>query len=103
MEEKNKKAKEVSIKDTTPENPEPTQKLTYEQLEQVAQNLNQQCQELYKRLKEADKLINSFNDIGLLLSIIKQSEYFSEDFIGRCSSKVETLVTNMLDAAEKEN
>lgn len=67
----------------------------------MAQKLNQQCQQLYQKLREAEKVINNFNDIGLLLSVIKQSEYFDEDFIKRCSDKIQGVVTDMLDSVEK--
>lgn len=99
-----KKSKTKEIKMNTPKNPEPTQgveKLTYEQLEQVAQNLSQQCQQMYQKLNEAERIISNFNDIGLLLSVIKQSEFFDDYFIKRCSDKIQTIITEMLDSTEK--
>lgn len=77
------------------------EKPTYEQLEKAAQSMYQQNQQLYQKLQEAEKVINNFNAAGLLLSIIKESEYFDEDFISRCSKKIQTVVTEMLDNVEK--
>ena len=100
MEKKSKTAtKEVKLKPVaqTPEEKKPT----YEQLEAALQTLNQHCKELYERLQEADKIINSFNDIGMLLSILKQAEFFNDSFIARCAEKVEITVSQMLDSAEQ--
>lgn len=87
-----------------PINPEPTQKeekLSYEQLEQVAKTLDQQCRQMYQKLQEAENFINNFNDVGFLLAIVKQSEYFDDYFIKRCTDKIQSTVTEMLDSTEK--
>lgn len=99
MEKKSKKeAKEVKM----PSEPKKEEKLTYEQLEQVAQSLNQRCQQMYEKLQEANQLISNFNDIGLLLSILNQSSYFNDTFIERCAGKIEEIVTKMLDSVEQK-
>lgn len=101
MKEKSKKeAKEVKLTEAKPET-EKEEKLTYEQLEQVAMRLNQQCQQMYEKLQEAERIIKNVNDIELLLSVIRQSEYFDEDFIKRCADKIQTTLTEMLDSAEE--
>ena len=76
-------------------------KLSYEELEQIANNLNKQCQQMYGKLQEADRIISEFNEIGMLLSILEKSEHFSENFTARCSKKVEEIVTKALDSADK--
>lgn len=99
MEEK-KKAKTVRMangKDI------PQEKISYEELEKVASNLNQQCKAMYQKLQEAEHVISNFNDIGMLLSILKQSEYFDDSFTSRCARKVQDTVTAMLDSVEKED
>lgn len=93
----------MTPKASTPSNPEPTQKdgkLTYEQLEQAANGLSQQCQQMYQKLKEAEQIIGNFNDIGMLLSILKQSEFFDDYFVKRCADKIQSTVTSMLDSVE---
>lgn len=96
MEEKSKKTGKTSKKE---ENNAP-EKPTYEQLEQIAQNLNNQCHYMQKKLAEAEKIVNNVNDIGILLSIIKSSEYFEESFITRCAGKIQSVITEMLDNSE---
>lgn len=90
----NEKSKEVKM-DT-----QKNEKLSYEQLEQVAGNLNRQCQQLNAQLREARNAIAEFNEIGMMLSILDKSEHFSEAFIQRCSQTVEDIVTRALDSAE---
>ena len=100
MEKKSKKAAEVKM---TPKQEET--KLTYEQLEEVAGNLNQQCSQLYAKLKDAQEIIANFNMVGMLLDIMDKAEYFNEDFVSMCTEKIQTAVTEMLksDSEPKEN
>ena len=104
MEKKSKKGAEVLKPEfkASMNEANAAEELTYEQLKQVASGLKAQCDQLYQKLREAHNIISNFNDIGLLISIIEKSEYFSEDFIGRCTSKVEEVVTRMLDSADKQ-
>lgn len=92
----NEKSKEVKM-----EAQKEQKKLSYEELEQVANNLNKQCQQFYQQLQEANHVISEFNEIEMLLSILDKSEHFSEGFVTRCSGKVEEIITRALDNAEK--
>jgi len=76
-------------------------KLSYEQLEQVARDLAMQRNQLQAQLNNAQRIINEFNDLGMLLSIVKQGENFSSDFIVRCTDRIEKLVTEALDNYDK--
>ena len=78
------------------------QKFTYEQLEQIAHNLDEKCRELYKELVEARNVIAHFNEISMLLSIIDKGEYFDASFVERCSKRIQDTVTEALDASEEE-
>lgn len=77
------------------------EKLSYEQLERVARDLNMQCRQLASQLQSAQKVISEFNDLEMLLGIIAKSEYFHEAFVNRCVDTVESIVTRALDNAEK--
>ena len=92
----NEKSKTVNMS-----NQEQPKKLSYEELEQTAINLNDKCKQLYSQLQEANRIISEFNEIGMLLSILERSEHFSEEFVTRCSSKVEEIITKALDEAAK--
>ena len=91
-----KKSKELK-KDVRQE----SQKLSYEQLEQVALQMRNANNDLYKRLQNAQQAIAEFNEIGMLLDILGKSEYFSDGFVSRCSAKIEEIVTKALDESEK--
>lgn len=94
-----KKSKTISM--TGKPNENATEKLSYEQLEQVAGNLNMQCRQLQNSLHEAQQIISGFNVVELLLSIIEKGEYFESSFINRCVSKIQSGVTTLLDNADK--
>ena len=95
----NEKSKEIKM---DAQKGQKNEKLSYEQLEQVANNLNRQCQQFYNQLQEANRIISGFNEIDMLLSILSKSEHFSEEFVTRCSAKIEEIVTEALDNGEKQ-
>lgn len=82
---------------------EPSEKFTYEQLEDIARRLSAQCNQLQAQLKEAHKIIDNFNILGMLLSILGKEDFFDPKFVDRCSEKVQILVTGVLDDIDKEN
>ena len=100
-------AKEKSIKTNDPkvnvENPGQQKKLTYEQLEQIAGSLNQQCKQMQEHIRNLQQAIAEFNEINMLLDILGRSEHFSEKFCNRCSRKIEDLINRAMDASEKTN
>lgn len=98
MEKKSKKAKEVSM---APETKEP-EKIPYDQLEAIANNLNYQCKQLSSKLQEAQEIIASFNDVAMLLSIIDKAEYFDDDFSKMCIDKIQEEVTRLLTEKPEE-
>ena len=55
-------------------------KISYEELENVANQLNQQSQSLFKRLQEMT-LNNFFTRLSFLFDILKNSDKFPKDFI----------------------
>jgi hypothetical protein len=84
------------------ENPGQQEKLSYEQLEQIAGNLNQQCRQMQEHIRNLQNALAEFNEIGMLLDILGKSEHFNEKFITRCSSKIEEIVSKAMDASEKK-
>ena len=94
-----KKSKEVKM---SAANGSDQKKVSYEQLEQIAGNLNNRCNMLYQQLQQAQNTIAEFNEIGMLLDVIKQAEQFSPEFIDRCAKKIEELITKALDESEKQ-
>ena len=98
--EKSKEAKMNAQKGNV-ENPG-QEKLSYEQLEQIAGNLNQQCRQMQEHIRNLQQAIAEFNEIGMLLDVLGESEHFSEMFVTRCANKIEELITKAMDASEKQ-
>ena len=56
------------------EKKEEQKKLTYEQLEQIAGNLQAQCQQLHNQLRDTQRVIAEFNEVGMLLDILDKAD-----------------------------
>ena len=95
MAEKSKETKKTGVSEKK------SDKLSYEQLEQVANNLSNKCQQLYRELYDAKAEIAHFDAMGLLMNILEHGEYFNSSFVERCAKKIETSVSNELDKADK--
>lgn len=96
------KEKKTIKQDGNVENPGQKEKLSYEQLEQIAGNLNQQCRQMQQVINNQQQAIAEFNEIGMLLDVLGKSEHFSEKFVTRCANKIEELITKAMDASEKQ-
>lgn len=87
---------ENQTSEVTTETPvaQPTQrKLTYEELENIAHQLNEQGKALTQRLREMD-LANTFKRIDYLFKVLDtRGAIFSTEFIERCAKELETVLT----------
>lgn len=84
MEEKEVKAtKESDVKQ---------EKLTYEQLENVAHQLSEQGKQLYNKLQEAN-MNNIFKRLDYLFKVIENNIMFAEEFVNTCVSEIESLIS----------
>jgi hypothetical protein len=94
--EKNK-AKEIKLNAVENKNTEKksdVQKLTYEQLEQMAQQLSIQNRRLTEAVSNLSAEYN-YKITMMLLGIIGHKDVFSEDFIKKCASNIEQGVTSL--------
>lgn len=89
-------------KEQNPKQNHEQKKFTYEELEQIVNNLHQRCNQLYAQLEEAKKVIANFNEIGLLLAILDKSEHFTIKFSEMCADKIEKTITAMMEEPEEE-
>lgn len=69
-----------------------TEKLSYEQLENVAHQLSEQNKQLYARLQEAN-MVNIFKRMEYLFKVIENGQAFSNEFVNKCVSEIEDLMT----------
>ena len=100
--EKEKKTITMNAPKGNVENAGQQEKLSYEQLEQIAGNLNQQCRQMQEHIRNLQNALAEFNEVGMLLDILGKSEHFNEKFITRCSSKIEEIISKAMDASEKK-
>lgn len=66
------------------------EKLTYEQLEQAANTLLAQNNELKRTLVE---LSNAMRRLDYLFKVLEQAHFFSDDFVTKCVAEIEQLMT----------
>lgn len=87
MEEK-KKAKVADFKPA----PEKPQKMSYEQLENVAHQLSEQAKQLYTRLQEVN-MTNIFKRLDYLFKVIENAHAFNKEFVSKCVDEIESIMT----------
>lgn len=68
------------------------EKMSYEQLENVAHQLSEQVRQLYAKLQEAN-LENMFKRLDYLFRVVENAHSFSVDFVSKCTSEIESLMT----------
>lgn len=69
-----------------------TEKLTYEQLENVAAELQKRCATLYNELQNAN-MFNVFKRLDYLFKVVESKEVFPTDFVENCVTEVMSLMT----------
>ena len=69
-----------------------TEKLSYEQLENVAAELQKRCATLYTELQNAN-MFNVFKRLDYLFKVVETKEVFPTDFVESCVTEVVSLMT----------
>ena len=87
--EENKKTKVEMEPTTEAARPE---KMSYEQLENIAHQLSDQAKQLYAKLQEAN-MVNMFKRLDYLFKVIENGHMFGQDFLEKCIAEVESLMT----------
>lgn len=102
MEENKAKAVKMnSVKNDSKVADQPKQKLTYEQLNDVCNQLFQQNQELRKSLQEMNA-VNVFKRLDYLFKVVELASTFKDsDFINSCMDEIKEALT--IPADNKEN
>ena len=88
MEEQKKKVVKMQpvTKDERPE------KLSYEQLENVAHQLSEQTKQLYMKLQAAN-MSNMFKRLDYLFKVVENGHMFKQDFLEKCIAEIEEIMT----------
>lgn len=85
MEEQKKTTREK----LTEQRPE---KMSYEQLENVAHQLSEQNRQLFAKLQELN-MANMFKRLDYLFKVVENGHMFQQDFLEKCIAEVESLMT----------
>ena len=88
MEEQKKKVVKMQLA-TKDERPE---KLSYEQLENVAHQLSEQTKQLYMKLQAAN-MGNMFKRLDYLFKVVENGHMFKQDFLEKCIAEIEEIMT----------
>ena len=86
MEEQKKKVVEMKPQMQRPE------KISYEQLENVAHQLSEQNRQLFAKLQELN-MTNVFKRLDYLFKVIENGHMFEQNFLEKCIAEVESLMT----------
>lgn len=76
------------------------EKLTYEQLENVAHQLSEQNNQLYSQLQTIN-MSNVFKRLDYLFKVLENEHMFSQNFVTKCAKEVEETIT--IPEESKEN
>ena len=89
MEEQKKKVVEMQPVTKETERPE---KMSYEQLQQVAHQLSEQARQLYSQLQKSN-MTNMFKRLDYLFKVVENGHMFKQDFLEKCIAEIEELMT----------
>ena len=99
MEEK----KAVAVKETNSSSQaNRPEKMSYEQLENIAHQLSEQSRQLYKKLQEA-KMENMFNRLKFLFKVVENGDKFKPEFLSKCVDEIEDLMTIPEEESEESD
>ena len=85
------KEKVVKMQPTTKETERP-EKMSYEQLENIAHQLSEQAKQLYMKLQAAN-MSNIFKRLDYLFKVVENGHMFQQDFLEKCIAEIEELLT----------
>lgn len=68
------------------------EKLSYEQLENIAHQLSEQTKQLYSKLQTVN-MTNMFKRLDYLFKIVENGHAFKPDFLERCVEEIEEIIT----------
>lgn len=85
MEEQKKKVVEMKSQVQRPE------KMSYEQLENVAHQLSEQNRQLFAKLQELN-MTNIFKRLDYLFKVVENGHMFKQDFLEKCIAEIESLM-----------
>ena len=77
------------------------EKMSYEQLENIAHQLSEQSKQLYAKLQAAN-MNNMFKRLDYLFKVVENGHMFKQDFLEKCVAEIEEIIT-VPEEAEEDN
>lgn len=74
--------------------------LTYEQLNNVANQLSQQNMQLRKQIEEMN-YVNLFKRLDYLFKVVEFAGQFNQEFVNACTTEIEGLLTAAEETQEE--
>ena len=68
------------------------EKLSYEQLEEVARQMEGQLRQVYAKLQEAN-MNNLFKRLDFLFKVLETEHMFPLDFVKKCTDEIKSILT----------
>ena len=87
---------EEKVKAQAPEQPK---QLSYEELRNIAGQLQQRNMQLRRALNDLNYK-NMFERLNYLFKVMEFSHMFSDEFVGKCVTEIESLMTIPEDTSE---
>lgn len=78
------------------------EKMSYEQLENVAHQFSEQAKQLYSQLQAAN-MTNMFKRLDYLFKVVENGHVFNQEFLNKCVAEIEELITIPEEVEETEN
>lgn len=69
-----------------------TEKMSYEQLENVAHQLSEQNKQMYSQLQQMD-MVNLFKRLDYLFKVLEYQNSFNKEFTDTCVKEIMTMMT----------
>lgn len=72
---------------------ENNEKLSYDRLKEVAQQLSIQNNQLVQKLKEVNLQVNIFQRLNFLFKIVELKDVFKKPFYDKCVEEIQDIMT----------
>jgi len=68
------------------------EKMSYEELNNIAHQLSEQSKKLYTQLQETN-MTNAFKRLDYLFKVLEFSDYFLPEFVATSAAEISTIIT----------
>ena len=77
------------------------EKLSYEQLEEVARQMEGQLRQVYAKLQEAN-MSNLFKRLDFLFKVLETEQMFQLGFVQKCADEIKSILTIPEEGAQMD-